>query len=180
MMSLIIGGSGSGKSEYAESRICAIAVDGKKYYLAAMQVYGEEGKRRVERHRKLRAGKGFLTIEQPVSADLALQYIDELESASVLLECMTNLAANEMFMESGIRPEKEVVKKITDEITNLHAQVKNLVIVTGNVFEDGIRYDEGTMAYIAALGTINRRLAEMADEVVEVVAGIPLLLKEMS
>lgn len=178
MMSLIIGGSGSGKSEYAENRICALAGDEKKYYLAAMKVYGEEGKRRVERHQKLRAGKGFLTIEQPVSAELALQDMEEPENASVLLECMTNLAANEMFTEAGQISEEAVVKKITDAVMILRREVKHLVIVTGNVFEDGIRYDEGTMAYIAALGEVNRRLAKTADEVVEVVAGIPIMLKE--
>ena len=52
------------------------------------------------------------------------------------------------------------------------------MIVTNNVFEDGINYDATTMEYIRAMGSINEKLALMADEVVEVVVGIPLTIKE--
>lgn len=178
MMSLIIGGSGSGKSEYAENRSVSLAGNGEKYYLATMQVFGEEGKHRVKRHRKLRAGKGFSTIEQTVSVHHALQFMENAAQATVLLECMTNLTANEMFTEHGPIAETDVVKKLTSEIEALHAGVRHLILVTGNVFEDGNCYDEATMSYIRVLGNVNRRLAAMADEVVEVVAGIPIMLKE--
>lgn len=40
-----------------------------------MRVYGEEGVRRVERHRKLRAGKGFQTAECPVKVDEAFAQV---------------------------------------------------------------------------------------------------------
>ena len=50
----------------------------------------------------------------------------------------------------------------------------NLVIVTNEVFSDGVRYDASTMLYIDRLGAINAALADMADEVIEVVAGIAL------
>ena len=52
------------------------------------------------------------------------------------------------------------------------------MIVTNNVFEDGIRYDDTTMDYMRALGLINRELARMADRVVEVIVGIPVVIKE--
>ena len=55
----------------------------------------------------------------------------------------------------------------------LRKQADPLVIVTNNVFEDGMIYDDSTMEYIEALGRINERLAAEADEVVEVVAGFP-------
>lgn len=48
MMVLIIGGSGSGKSAYAEEYIGRIAGKGNKYYLATMQVFDEEGKKRSQ------------------------------------------------------------------------------------------------------------------------------------
>ena len=51
----------------------------------------------------------------------------------------------------------------------------HLVIVSNNVFEDGILYDQTTMDYIEATGQINGQLARMADEAVEVVAGIPVI-----
>lgn len=44
MMTLIIGGSGSGKSAYAEDYMVSISEDRKKYYIATMQIYDEEGK----------------------------------------------------------------------------------------------------------------------------------------
>ncbi|MDE7272450.1 MAG: bifunctional adenosylcobinamide kinase/adenosylcobinamide-phosphate guanylyltransferase, partial [Lachnospiraceae bacterium] len=69
MMTLIIGGSGSGKSSYAER--CAVSLsqmeeeqkaECRKYYLATMQVFDgdAEGRRKVDRHRQLRWNKGFI------------------------------------------------------------------------------------------------------------------------
>ena len=64
MITLVTGGSGSGKSAYAED--VAVSAEGtEKYYIATMQIYDAEGERKVERHRKLRAGKGFTTVESP-------------------------------------------------------------------------------------------------------------------
>ena len=57
-------------------------------------------------------------------------------------------------------------------------KLSDLVIVSNNVFEDGEIYDETTMAYIRAMGRINERLAAAADEVIEVIAGIPVVIKE--
>lgn len=66
MLILVTGGSGSGKSAYAEELLLALTKQGEtRYYIATMQVFGEEGKEKVGRHKKLRAGKGFLTIESP-------------------------------------------------------------------------------------------------------------------
>ena len=52
-----------------------------------------------------------------------------------------------------------------------------MVIVTNEVAMDGILYDPETMEYIRLMGLLNQRLAEMADQVVEVVYGIPVWLK---
>ena len=70
-----------------------------------------------------------------------------------------------------------VIEKILRGVDVLRKQMDPLVIVTNNVFEDGIVYDSATMEYIEALGRINERLAAEADEVVEVTAGIPQRLK---
>ena len=61
MMILVTGGASSGKSAYAEQLACSLP--GSRYYLAAMKPFGEEGARRIARHRALRAGKGFVTVE---------------------------------------------------------------------------------------------------------------------
>ena len=190
---MVIGGSGSGKSAYAESLLSSC--EGIRYYIATMQIYDAEGEKKVERHRKLRAGKGFLTIESPMNvgkiqfacageAEQA-QYRQEAErkvqgsseKKSALLECMSNLTANEMFTKDGMKSEEEVVEKIVSEIQTLSQKLDNLVIVTNNVFEDGVIYDAGTMEYLRALGRINAALARLADRVAEVVVGIPVELK---
>ena len=80
MMVVVTGASGSGKSEYAEGVAVKLAGKGDLYYLATMRVYGEEGVRRVERHRKLRAGKGFQTAECPVKVDEAFAQVCMSES----------------------------------------------------------------------------------------------------
>lgn len=181
MMTVILGGSGSGKSAYAENYImeCATGSPGIPiYYLATMQVFGEEGRKKVERHRKLRKGKGFLTIERTTSVRDALNEVAVPEKSAMLLECMSNLAANEMFQDDCQVAEDEVVDKITSDIQTLNEYLAHLVIVTNNVFEDGIQYDSGTMAYLRALGKVNANLAQLADEVIEIVVGIPVMIKK--
>ena len=176
MMALIIGGSGSGKSAYAEDYMVSISEDRKKYYIATMQIYDEEGKRKVERHRMLRGGKGFSTIEQPVDIGKAAEKM-EAEDRTALLECVSNLTANEMFSGEVPGTEEVITEKIVGGIAVLNRELTHLVIVSNNVFEDGNVYDKTTMAYIRAMGRINQKLAEMADEVVEVVIGIPIVIK---
>ena len=97
---------------------------------------------------------------------------------TVLLECMSNLVANEMFSGADIVSEDVVVGHILQGIKNLSTKVDELVIVSNNVFEDGISYDATTQAYIRALGRINTGVAALADTVTEVVVGIPVPVKE--
>ena len=179
MMTLIIGGSGSGKSAYAEDYTISLSEDRKKYYIATMQIYDEEGKRKVERHRMLRGGKGFSTIEQPIDIGKAAEKMEDGERTA-LLECISNLTANEMFLEEIHGTEEAITEKIVGGIAVLNRELTHLVIVSNNVFEDGNVYDKTTMAYIRAMGRINQKLAEMADEVVEVVVGIPIVIKAKS
>ena len=175
MVTLILGGSGSGKSAYAEDYLLRMAADKKKYYIATMQVWDAEMQAKVDRHHRLREGKGFTTMEQPTALEQAVTQMEP--GGAALLECMSNLTANEMF--SGEQPtnRQTVIEKILRGVDVLRKQVDPLVIVTNNVFEDGIVYDSATMEYIEALGRINERLAAEADEVVEVTAGIPQRLK---
>ena len=132
MIVFVIGGSGSGKSAYAEKRLLAMEAE-KKHYIATMRVFDEEGKKRVEKHRTLRREKGFLTIEKPI--DLGEIALDEGDAW--MLECVSNLLANEMFTEDGIRDEKETVDKILKDIGSLIEQTADGVIVSNNIFEDG-------------------------------------------
>ena len=150
MLIIITGVSGSGKSEYAEQICCQLAKDNKKYYVATMQPFGEEGRIRIEKHKRQREGKGFETIEQYQNIGSALDCCDKEERPVVLVECMSNLLANECFGEAG-KPD--------------------------DIFSDGCEYDAGTTDYIRRLGEINVRLSRAANAVVEVVYSIPVFLK---
>ena len=178
-MILVLGGSGCGKSAYAEKRIQEAAACERAtiYYLATMQVYGEEGRKKVERHIELRRGKGMLTIEQTSEIAACMRKMQEGPKVA-LLEDLGNLAANEMFQSDGtVHSPEMVAKKIVTQLKMISANVSQLIIVSNNVFEDGIEYEEGTMNYIRALGEIHQKLVLEAEEVIEVVAGIPVILK---
>ncbi|MCD7928007.1 MAG: bifunctional adenosylcobinamide kinase/adenosylcobinamide-phosphate guanylyltransferase, partial [Oscillospiraceae bacterium] len=88
MMTLVSGGAGSGKSAFAEALIVRSAAK-PRVYLATMQAWGEEGRQRVERHRRLRAGKDFFTVEQPRN----LSEVKIPQGGAVLLEDLSNLTA---------------------------------------------------------------------------------------
>ncbi len=99
MMTLIMGGSGSGKSAYAEEYISQISGNCRKYYIATMQVFDREAQEKVRKHQRMRTGRGFYTIEQQVSVDGALLKMEAAyqKERVALLECISNLTANEMF-----------------------------------------------------------------------------------
>lgn len=174
MFALITGGSGSGKSEYAEG--LAVKLAGREhlplYYIATMEPLGEEGRRRVERHRKLRAGKGFRTIER--YRDLKGLNQGEMvlpEESVVLLECLSNLTANEMFGEDKAA---DVEQEVLLGVETVSLGCRHLVAVTNDIFSDGAAYDETTTQYQRCLAGINAVLATRADLVTEVVCAIPL------
>lgn len=170
MIILAIGGSGSGKSRVAEELTQKRAEGGCVYYVATMLPFGEEGKKRIERHRKLREGKGFVTVEQPTKLREVLSKMEEA-NGTVLLECLSNLVANEMFTEDGKEDVGVVRDRILADIRFLGNTVKNLVIVSNNVFEDGVDYGEETKDYLECLSSLNATLAGLADEAYEIVMG---------
>ncbi len=169
MMILLIGGSGCGKSRFAE-QLCQNG-PGPRYYLAAMQPYGEEGEARIRKHRAMREGKGFETIERYTDyASLKLP-----SRGTALLECIANLTANEMFDPEGNR--SDPVSRVLDGVDAVDRQCGTLIVITNDVGSDGTEYDASTKAYIDAIGHINAELASRADTVIEMVAGIPIVLK---
>ena len=168
MITLMYGGSSSGKSAYAEDYVCHSNCK-NRYYLATMKAQDDESIERIERHRSLRAGKDFITLEQPY--DIA-NTIEPMEDSIILLECMSNLVANEMFRDGKVYPQATIVSKIIADIKTLSSKVSQLVIVSNDVFEDGLEYDDYTKEYLRALGRINAEIAKMADKAVEVVVGI--------
>ena len=156
-VTLVIGAAASGKSAYAES-LC-LGHDGPRVYLATMEPFGEEGARRIARHRALREGKGFSTLER--TRDVG------------------NLVANELFAEGGLSPRDPdaAAREVLGGIERLAQAAAYTVVVTVDVFADGMRYDEGTEAWRRALARVNAGVAALADRAVEVVCGIPVWMK---
>ena len=180
MIHLITGGSGSGKSEYAENWLIEQQKNNteneqtERIYIATMQPFGGEAQKRIKRHRKMREENGFMTIE--CYTDLHRVLIKK--NAAVLLECMSNLVANELYTDDGeLCEDRFVIEKIIKGISNLKEQTDTLVIVTNEVTADGDSYSEETKAYQSVLGKINQELAGLSDMVTEVVYGIPVEVK---
>lgn len=180
MLVLITGGSGSGKSQYAEKVAVSLAGPKTKDYIATMKIYDEEGRQKVLKHQSMRRDRGFCTIEQPVDIEKVAGETDKTgrEGKTALLECVSNLVANEMFRTQHGEDAGTVAEKTIQGVKTLYEAYEHLVIVTNNVFEDGNLYEETTREYIRAMGMVNKGLARMADRVIEVVVGIPLLIKE--
>lgn len=166
MIALVTGGAASGKSELAE-RIAVSLSTGQRLYIATMQPLDEESKRRVERHRRLRSGKGFDTAEcYGGLCNLPGGY------STALLECMSNLVANCTFGD-----ERFSTEQIARQVIHLAAQYENLIVVTNEVFSDGMQYQGETADYLRSLGWINQWIGQAADLVVEAVCGIPVVYK---
>ena len=192
MLILIYGGSGSGKSEYAEQYICnACGLKEDKLYIATMKESGKDGRRRILKHRDRRKDMGFVTVEKPVR-------IGEIEDVKeyVLLECVSNLLANEMYemwdmyetdasdrdhvdksVSDGVSDGSGIIDDILNAISDIERRSKLMVVVSNDIFSDGIEYPKSVREYMKALADINRRLADSAAEVYEVTAGIAIKRK---
>lgn len=167
MMILLTGGSKCGKSTLAEWLVTQLAGgNGAVTYVATMQAVDRDDFSIVTRHQEMRKGKGFHVIEQC----RGLNRIDLPQGSVALLEDVPNLLANEIFGGDGPAAALE-------GITHLQALSSHLVVVTNEVGSDGILYADETLAYVDALGLLNQELAHKADAVVEVMCGIPNVLK---
>lgn len=166
MVNLVIGAAASGKSEYAEDIV--MSLPGEKIYIATMEPFGAEAEERIARHRALRAGKGFSTVERPRN----LINLTPEADWNVLIEDLPNLAANELFS-----PEGGGADAVLSGVEMICKTASNVTIVTGDIFSDGGTYDTGTQEYMEMLADLHMRIAAKADNVVEVVCGIPCAVK---
>lgn len=168
MFTLVVGGSASGKSEYAEELILA-SLHRPRYYIATMEPFGAEGRARIARHRALRREKQFETIEKYTGlAALRLP-----SRGAVLLECLGNLTANELYSPAGAGAEEKAAEAVLAGVEALLAQCADLVAVSNEVFAGGSAYAGDTERYLRTLAAVNRALAQRAERVCEVVCGLP-------
>jgi len=170
MLTLVVGGAGSGKSACAE-RLIERSDAAKRMYLATMEPFGDEAAARIEKHRAMRANKGFVTVER--FTDLAGVTVPP--DSAVLLEDLGNLCANELFSPRGAGDGAAEV--ILRGVEHLRAQCRDLVIVSNEVFTGGTDYAGDTERYMSTLAYLNRKLAALSERVCEVSGGIATYYK---
>ena len=149
MLTLVLGGAASGKSEYAEALVLRSALP--RYYLATMQVWDAECAARVEKHRKMRAAKQFETLECP----LHLETVHLPRRGTALLEDLGNLTANELYDPAGAGD--AAAEHILQGLESLAAQCENLIVVSNEVFSGGADYAGGYRPLSAGAGTGEQR-----------------------
>lgn len=210
MVTLVTGGSGSGKSAFAEQEVVKLGKR-RRIYIATMKPWDEECRRRIERHRVMRTGKQFETVECYRGLDrLKLPAVGEEGKAGtvILLECLSNLVSNELFGTGeddcpdslSVQYGSVTADLVVNGILSLMKKTDDLIIVTNEVFSAGDyrinpshmdRYKkkenqeasdfsgwaESTALYLKVLGEVNCRLGAAADRVIEVTAGIPIIIK---
>ena len=185
MIKVVYGSKSSGKIPFAED-ICG-SIPGNKYYLATMRVKTDDDRNKVERHRKEREEKGFVTIEQDVAIVKAIdkiKWMDSLLGAAegdrvAMIASLPNLCANEMFLPSGeIVPHKEVESTILCGLALLQEFFSSIVIVSDDDPELSYYGDidvelavgtgeidgNGINEYKEAMKELNAALKTLADE----------------
>ncbi len=187
MITLIIGGADSGKSRYAEELLIGEAGDHDRIYLATMEPVPEASDR-ITRHVNRRAGTGFVTVE--CSKDPGKVMVKQ--DAFILFEDIPNFVANVMFSAGGLAEEEfstggqaggslwdgtsrfqEVLFSRLDEFMGRY---ENVYFVTGDIASAGADHGELTMEYMKVLGHVQQHVASRAHRVIEVVAGVPLIV----
>ncbi|EAU40435.1 adenosylcobinamide kinase [Fulvimarina pelagi HTCC2506] len=165
----VLGGARSGKSAYAEMRARQTGLD--PIYLATAQALDEEMRDRVARHREDRASDGWKTIEEPLALTEAIGAETD-RSRVLLVDCLTLWVSNLMLAE------RDIPNEIERLISRLRKGPPGPIVFVSNETGLGIVPDNAmARAFRDHAGRLNQRIAAMADEVVFVAAGLPLVLK---
>lgn len=169
MLTLVVGGSASGKSAFAER----LAVQsGLAALLRGDHACLGRGEREA-RGAPIGPCGGKSGLKRWNAAHLEKWTCRRAGTA--LLEDMGNLAANELYDADGAKA--DAVSAILRGADRLRAQCAHLIIVSNEVFRGGADYAGDTDAYLLALAQINNALAARAENVCRVVCGIPKWVK---
>jgi len=165
-LTLVLGGAASGKSAFAEN-IC-FQTDKPRVYVATAQAFDEEMIKKISDHRRQR-GPDWLTVEAPLDLGDALS--DRSVDDIVLLDCATLWLSNVLLAEHDL---DMAMTAFLSDISNCPAQI----VIVSNEVGHGIVPDNAlARQFRNAQGRLNQSLAAQADLVVNVVAGLPQILK---
>ncbi len=184
----ILGGARSGKSDYALELAHEMAGEKPVLFIATAQAGDDELAERIERHRGERPPH-WQTLEAPLQVGEAWQrYVAnaDVKPAVAVLDCVTLLVSNAMFIAGGdaeTEPEVVVDARVRAEIDALvQAQrdlAQPLIIVSNEVGLGIVPLGRISRLYRDLIGRANRRLAAAADQPIFMLAGIPLDLGRM-
>jgi adenosylcobinamide kinase/adenosylcobinamide-phosphate guanylyltransferase len=164
-LTLVLGGARSGKSRYAEGLITAA---GGGTYLATAQALDDEMRARIAEHRARRA-YAWTTLEEPLDLAGALTRADA--ARPVLIDCLTLWLSNLMLAGRDIDAAGDAV------IAALNTRTAPVIAVSNEVGLGIVPDNALARAFRDAQGTLNQRIALLADRVILMVAGLPSVVK---
>jgi adenosylcobinamide kinase/adenosylcobinamide-phosphate guanylyltransferase len=172
-VTLVLGGARSGKSRYAESLIEAALASGRydgATYLATAEALDEEMAARIEEHRR-RRNEAWNTVEVPLDLVAGLTaHADPARPA--LVDCLTLWLSN--IMGAGRNVDAE-----TDAVAACLRNLPGPVVLVSNEVGFGIVPDNALARdFRDRAGQLNQLVAEVADRVLFVAAGQPLIMKD--
>ena len=174
MTYFISGGAKNGKSTLAQN--IAVALDGKRYYVATMISTGEEDNERIRQHIEDRDGMGFETVECFHNIMDCLNTVDK--DGVFLVDSVTALIQNSLFpMEKNYEMDLEAANRCAGELVEFAHTVRHAVFVSDYIYSDAEAFSESTEMYRKCLASIDRRLAQICDTVIEVSAGQSIVYK---
>ena len=166
-ITFILGGSRSGKSSFALD--CASKLPGSKAFIATAQAFDEEMKERIERHKKERSAD-WKTFEEPTALPQILSRISE-EHDVIIVDCLTLWLSNLIMNDTAVDADIE-------SLLSAAATCPSCIFIVSNEVGMGIVPENALARRFRDLaGTLNRRVAEIANVVYLVAAGIPLKIK---
>ena len=181
-LTLVLGGARSGKSRYAEALIEAAGVP-SALYIATAEALDAEMAERIRRHRARRAaaahGIAWETVEAPLDlvgrlADLARPKCDCARGRPILVDCLTLWLSNLMLAGSDVAAE-------TGALVGALPALGGPVVLVANEVGLGIVPENAlARAFRDHAGELNQAVAAIAERVVLLAAGLPLVLKDLS
>ncbi|MCR4994827.1 MAG: bifunctional adenosylcobinamide kinase/adenosylcobinamide-phosphate guanylyltransferase [Bacteroidales bacterium] len=169
-ITLITGGQRSGKSMYAEG--LALSLSPNPVYMATAHIWDEEFRQRVEHHQQ-RRGPEWTNIEEE-------RWLSQHDVAGrvVLVDCLTLWATNFFFADGAEADVDAALTQLKKEFDLFTAQDATFIIVTNEIGAGGTPVNDVQRRFTDLLGWLNQYVASKADEVVMMVCGIPLKVKE--
>jgi adenosylcobinamide kinase/adenosylcobinamide-phosphate guanylyltransferase len=166
-LSLILGGMRSGKSRYAEH---VVLKSGREpVYVATAEALDDEMAARIAEHRA-RRGAAWRTVEAPLDLIVTLQQ-ECAYGRAILVDCLTLWLTNLMVHDRAVGAE---MASLIEALPRLSG---TLVLVSNEVGQGVVPVDPMARAFIDHAGRLHQGIAEVADAVVVMTAGLPHRLK---